>query len=282
MKEAIFCIYAFFLLSVISKAQTVDSIRVEQAGDLIKVHYKILNSNPDQVFRVSVLCSIDGGLKSQLNSLAGDFGENIVGGRSDYMILWDVLKDVDELKSAEFFIKAELVKDLSKESEIENGPLKFWQRKYFNFQLVTDFPGQKFGIRFGYMGSFGISSQLFYGKIPLSAKYENVPSYGNSGKYLGVGLGLTMRVINNRNFKLHFIGGYRNNEMFVYNAGPPSPQLWRQGMHGPELGMVFDIRRLVTTVMVARLDPKQLEKKDKKMVIASPYKFLNLGIGLRF
>ena len=29
---------------------------------------------------------------------SGDFGDNVVGGRNDYMILWDVLKDGEVLK----------------------------------------------------------------------------------------------------------------------------------------------------------------------------------------
>jgi hypothetical protein len=66
------------------KSQTVDSIKVEQAGELIKIHYKILNSNQYQTFRVTVFCSINGGLESKLKSLSGDFGENVIGGRDEY------------------------------------------------------------------------------------------------------------------------------------------------------------------------------------------------------
>jgi hypothetical protein len=98
MKKTALTLILLFGLFPIILSQTVDSIKIEQAGELIKVHYKILNSNQSQVFRVTVYCSINGGLPSVIKSLSGDFGENVVGGRTDYMVLWDVLKDVDEFK----------------------------------------------------------------------------------------------------------------------------------------------------------------------------------------
>jgi hypothetical protein len=48
-------------------------------------------------------------LQSVLNSLSGDYGDNVVGGRQEYMVLWDVLKDVDEVKSVDFSVRAELL-----------------------------------------------------------------------------------------------------------------------------------------------------------------------------
>lgn len=260
------------------KSQKVDSIRLEQTGDLIKVHYKILNSNPNQIFRISVLCSVNGGLKSQLNSLSGDFGENVIGGRDDYMILWDVLKDVNELNSVEFFIRADIVKDLSAVQPVLRSKVKG------KFHLMAGFevPGPKGGLRIGYMGNFGISAQLNYGKIPVTDEYEKNIYYSEPYPRFGIGIDLTKRIINLNYFQMHIIGGVRNTDLLVYFQGPPEPQFWRQGMTGPEIGMVFAIKRVVTTIMVSHLDPKQLEKNQDPVVIASPYNLIDICLGVRF
>jgi hypothetical protein len=79
MKKIVFTLFFLFGLITVITCQTVDSIKVEQAGELIKIHNKILNSTPDQFFKVTVLCSINGGLQSVLKSLSGDYGDNVVG-----------------------------------------------------------------------------------------------------------------------------------------------------------------------------------------------------------
>jgi hypothetical protein len=281
MKRVLIILSLVLFFSSHLAAQKIDSIKVEQSGDFIKIHYKILGSNPNQVFRVSALCSIEGGLKSQMNSIVGDFGENITGGRNDYMIIWDVLKDIPELKSAEFFVKAELIKDLSIKPEELAGAKGIFSGSKFSILLATDFPGPQYGFRIGYMGSFGISIQLLYGKIPVAEKYKNT-SYSGPDQTMVIGLDLTKRIVKRKNFEMHLIGGIRNNDLLIYFAGPPSPVLWNQGMTGPEVGMVFVVKKITVSGMYSQLNPKQLEKNDEKVVIASPYKFFNIGMGLRF
>jgi len=275
-------LFMIFLSSYFIVAQRVDSVRIEQAGDFIKIHYKILDSNPNQVFRVSALCSIDGGLKSQMNSLVGDFGDNVTGGRTDYMIIWDVLKDIPELKSAEFFIKAELVKDLAIKPQELNDLKSFFSQAEFSLMVSTSFPGPQVGVRLGYMGSFGVSVQLLNGKMPVLEEYRNYALYPTPLQTMVIGIDLTKRIINGKNFRMHLIGGVRNNDLMVYFAGPPAPVLWTQGMTGIEAGMIFTVKKLTATIMVSQLNPKQLEKNDNEVVIASPYKFLNMGVGIRF
>lgn len=153
MKRVLFLILSVIFFAASSFGQKVDSIKVEQAGEFIKIHYKIINSNPGQFFRVTVLCSINGGLKSELKSLVGDFGDNVVGGKPGYTVLWDVLKDVEEVNSVDFSVRAELTKDDSpvrKEKENKNN---------FNIMPVIQVPGPGFGIRLGYMGKAGFSLQ---------------------------------------------------------------------------------------------------------------------------
>jgi hypothetical protein len=271
------------VLCYLAVAQKVDSIRVEQAGDLVKVHYKILNSNQNQIFRVSVLCSINNGLKSVPNSLSGDFGDNIVGGRADYMVLWDVLKDVDELKSAEFFVKAELLRDLSVKAEDLSDTTRIWESKRIYLIPELDFPGSRPGLRLGYLGSFGISLHAFHGNIPVIDKYKSDPLYAKVKPAFGAGFDLTKRIISDKYFQLHIVAGYRNSDVAIYYSGQPSPAIWTIGAEGPEFGTIIAYRRLVFSLMYFYYNPEQpVNRNDDPVTLISPNQSVNAGLGIRF
>ncbi len=259
-------------------SQTVDSIRLEQSGDLIKVHYKILNSGTNQIFRVSVLCSINGGLKSQLNSLSGDFGENVIGGRDDYMILWDVLKDIDDLTSAEFFIRAELVKDLS--DKPTDNTFKSKIKGKFHVLPGLEVPGPKGGIRIGYSGNYGISAQLVYGKIPVIESFKNVDNEGVSTS-MGVSLDLTKRIVKTDSFQMHLIGGFVNHDIYFYWPGPPSPVLWREGKDGAEAGLLLAFGRITGSLVISHFFANKTEN-GTELDIASPVNCFATCVGICF
>jgi len=281
MRRTILLVFCILITAVVLRSQTVDSIRMEQSGDVIKVHYKILNSNPDQVFRVSVLCSINGGLKSQLNSISGDVGENITGGHSGYMILWDVLKDVDELNSAEFFIKAELVKDLS-ETEADNSLSSPVKGKFLLFAGIET-PGPKGAVRVGYMGSYGVTVGLTYGKIPVMKKYVGNPYYSGFDPAAGIGIDITKRIVNNDNFQLHLLGGFRNTDLVVYALELTPPQFWNHGMVGLETGLVFTLKKLAVCITVSHFFPEQaVNQHDEKVILASPVNLIDINLGIKF
>jgi hypothetical protein len=271
-----------FLISLfpIINSQTVDSIRLEQSGDLIKVHYKILNSNPNQIFRVSVLCSINGGLKSQLNSLSGDFGENVIGGRGDYLILWDVLKDVEELTSAEFFIKAELTKDLSSFSDNVDKTFRSRVKGKLFIMGALEFPGPKGGIRVGYSGNYGISAQLVYGKIPVIESFKNVNNEGVSTS-MGISLDLTKRIVKTDSFQMHLIGGFVNHDIYFYWTGPPSAVLWREGKDGAEAGLLLAFGRITGSLIISHFFANKIEN-GTELDIASPVNYFTTCVGIRF
>jgi hypothetical protein len=94
-------------------AQTVENIRVVQDGDNLKITYRIGASTDAQLFNVYLSCSMDGGSRFDPEAVIGDVGENIIGGKSFYTIVWDVFADVDEVVNPEFFVRVELVSDLS-------------------------------------------------------------------------------------------------------------------------------------------------------------------------
>jgi hypothetical protein len=183
------------LTSIIS--QTVDSIKVEQTGELIKVHYKILNSSQSQVFRVTVYCSINGGLQSVIKNLSGDFGDNVIGGRPEYMVLWDVLKDVDEVKSVDFSVRAELLKDYSIANT--SGSKTLSKRRFYVLAAVGN-PGPSIGVKLGYMESWGISAMYLKGKNNNNYSGTEVPVFVTS-------FDVTKRIVNTQNFKVHLFTG---------------------------------------------------------------------------
>ncbi|HER07319.1 MAG TPA: hypothetical protein ENO20_00265 [Bacteroides sp.] len=101
------------LISYISFAQTVENIRVETEGEKIKIHYRIGGSTEAQLYRVTLTCSLDGGDRFEPKAVIGDVGMNIRGGKSYYTIVWDVFEDVDDVGSAEFFVKVEMMEDMT-------------------------------------------------------------------------------------------------------------------------------------------------------------------------
>jgi hypothetical protein len=85
-------------------------------------------------------------------------GDMVQGGKPEYWVLWDVLKDVDELKSADFIVRAELKEPLKQPKS---------KQPIFNLAPAIQFPGPGFGARFGVMGKFGVSLQFISWKADL-------------------------------------------------------------------------------------------------------------------
>ena len=228
-------------------SQTVDSIKVEQSGDFIKIRYQIRNSEPDQIYRVKVLCSINGGLNTELRSVSGDTGDHIVGGKPEYWVVWDVLKDVDELNSVEFIVRAELVTETEKSVRKEMN----WADKKMHVLVVGDrgSKGNLIGLRLGYMGKFGISAKVAKGSVTddfvlgSEGQFTEVP-------LLNISMDATARLVNKRKFQLHYLMGIAyckvkaeqdyqptNMDGNIYDMYP-----------GINFGLVFDISRICLTI----------------------------------
>jgi hypothetical protein len=255
MKKITATLFLLFglLLNIIS--QTVDSIKIEQVGELIKIHYKILNSNPNQVFKVTVLCSINGGLQSELKSLSGDFGDNVVGGRSEYMVLWDVLKDVDEVNSVDFSVRAELLKDDTPKTDKKKNVPGIGLYIFGIYEL----PQKGYGGKIGYMRSWGLSAMYIKGKIPYSGS-QDVPDWV-------VSLDLIKRIVNNNSFKMHLYAGMNHSAY---------PEYYSEAMHhylidnyfGIEGGFICNINLLAFSIGLGTL--QHLEAS------------VDIGLGIRF
>jgi hypothetical protein len=286
MRKVILIFSFIFLSFYFVAAQSVDSIKTEQSGDYVKIRYKILNSNQNQLFRVRVLCSINGGLNTEIKSVSGDTGDNVVGGKSEYFVVWDVLKDVSELKSVEFIVRAELVKNLntiniqrSKSGELTD----IWSKKRFFIMAASEFPAEpKIGIRMGFMGSFGVSLQFVNGKVALNGQSASVGSNSyDPPKTASFSLDITKRIVNRNGFQMHLMAGIQKTEILSRNPNSTIIPYQMERVSGPEIGMSFGIKRFAFSILGTHFDPASFEKKDDR-VAASPLNYISFCIGTRF
>jgi hypothetical protein len=242
-KILVFIIFLFFASSAFS--QEVSNIITRQLGDKIEISYKIDNSTEQQLFFVSIYCSVDGKDRIKLTSVTGDVGDNIKGGQVAYKIIWDVLKDVDEVNSAEFFVKIELKEDGSKLTTISPLGQKKWVIGYNGSAYLP------FGVRVSYLGNWGGYLGVRFGNVWNTYggyvdyyKYASYQDYSN-GDYLtdsiyteypywdkdysefgfSVNAGVTKRLLSKKKYQLHayagigygYWGTYYSNERNEYD-----------------------------------------------------------------
>jgi hypothetical protein len=274
MKKLYLILIIILSLAHAALCQTVDSIRVEQVGDFIKIHYKILNSNQYQVFRVTVFCSINGGLKAELKSIMGDFGEDVTGGKPEYTVLWDVLKDVDEVKSVDFSVKAELLKD---DTPLQKGKLNkshpaYWskERFYVIAAAVINFDYFMGGGRIGYMGSWGVSVSMFTGQ-----KRYTIPTDKTTYNSMLSAIDITKRITNKDHIQLHVLAGiaFGDHEGSDASTGGHQPNMrW-----GIDLGLVAGIKRIALYAGFSSIKAPFFTEYDSDGTSS-----FDFGVGVRF
>jgi len=253
-------------VTVLLRSQTVDSIEVEQAGDFIRIGYKILNSTPSQVYRVRVLCSINGGLNTELRSVSGDTGDNVQGGKQEYFVVWDVLKDVEELNSADFIVRAELVSDKSPERTKKSN-------RNFIVMLPTQLPGFGYGIRTGYSGAFGISAQFISGKTVYLPDHTDRDIF----RLNRFSLDLSSRLVNNEAFQLHLLTGISVGQNVIEDENGGNISYPVHMSPGVEGGLLFCHKRIVYSLSLARQFPDMVEEGTA----ITKHTYLGIGFGLR-
>lgn len=258
-KSLLILLLTFGWIQLAINAQTVDSIKVEQAGDKILIHYQILQSNNLQVFRISLSCFLSTGIKLEPKSISGDFGENVVGGKPDYMIVWDVLKDLEELQSAEFSVSAELIK-----GHPSNVIRKRTAKDKFHVQMLYETPPGLIGLRIGYTGAWGISLMYCAGKD----KNMDVPRYVDHQS-----IDLTKRLANKDNLQLHLFGGFSSAQLRIHGV---SEDL--RSFFGPDAGLLMNIRRISMSVQVAHFGDNAAVTTGNKI---EHFKLV-CGLGVRF
>lgn len=286
MKRALFfsLVCACFIQGLF--AQNVDNIRVEQSGDFVKIFYMITGSNPNQTFRVSLLASINGGLRSELKSVSGDIGENIVGGKNEYWILWDVLKDVNELNSVEFFVKAELTRDFSAPAKDDrSGKTSTWQKKRFTIMPAIALPGPRIGGAIGFNGSFGLLGAFTTGKIAEPPAVESViggTDYEGGNEGIQFSINFTKRIVSNESFQLHLLAGFSIAEMEYSVTEESDLRYDKVFTNGLSAGLLFGAGRITGSFMFLKYDPGSVEKGNDGYRLITPMTMFSVGLGVRF
>lgn len=227
--KRLFLFITALTISLVSFAQTVENIRIEPEGDNIKISYRIGGSTEAQLYNVFLTCSMDGGERFEPKAVIGDVGQNIRGGKSFNTVIWDVFEDVEEVGSVEFFIKVELISDMSTpattpqqevqqriepEQEQETGAFdpgfesrQTKQKAEFDRRTFLAYNGSvfnPFGFSGGMVGNWG-----FYGSLRLGYFNEYWESYEGS-----FSAGVTKYIFSVKQHRLHGYAGIGRGDLF--------------------------------------------------------------------
>ena len=237
MKHLILFLAALLLFSS-GYSQTVENIRVTQEGEQLKITYRIGASTESQLYKVYLSCSMDGAAKFEPKAVIGDVGENVLGGKSYYMVMWDVFEDVDEVIDPNITVRVELMSDLAAPitrntleeepvvpepqktepqtqledtREVTEGGIKedpFRRNGFFSYSGMTGF-GIPIGVSFGSLNNWG------YYVTPLRLgiyKYQSWDTY--NGYYIDdvdvhmiVAAGVTKHIVSGGPYRLHGYAG---------------------------------------------------------------------------
>lgn len=235
-------IFFFLILLNLSKGQTVDSIKIEQAGDFIKIGYKILNSTPSQLFRVKVLCSMNGGMNYEIRSITGDIGDNVRGGKQEYWVVWDVLEDVEELGSVEFVIRAEPMSEI----RVAGKTRQKKEHGKVNFIAVLDlymFEKSFFGARAGYFDKWGFTARYTAGSI---TDYNVQGSVGIPTKIslFNSSIDLVYKVAGDERSGLYILGGPAYGKLEAMDKTHTDPSNYKKYI-GFDFGLIPHFRRFL-------------------------------------
>ena len=174
---------------------------VQPDSDKVNILYSISDSKSGDLFRVNITASIDGQPKVVLRSVSGDVGENVRGGKNQYKIVWDALKDFDHIGKAQFFITAEKMPAVLAPSKVPStkpGTLSTIQRqrpeRSRKWLLAADFMsnsegGMAVGLRAALYKKWGGYLNINDYRITGGAVYSfNHPASTEFSMYLGSGV----------------------------------------------------------------------------------------------
>lgn len=253
-------------------------IKVEQDGEKINIFYKIDGTKSEQLYSVTISCKMGGKEKIVLKNVTGDVGENIKGGKKEYKAVWDVLKDVDELTEAEFFVKAVLTKDVKPEPEVKPVVTEKTKPEKPATDVIKERPwfvaysgglAHTFlGIRAGYLKNWGCIAEVRAGDgmsytASATKRLLNNPKF-KLNAYLGCGYGDWISVDTPYSYEVYDEWGN-----WQYTATGTSTEM-KEAMEF-DLGLIGVYKRLVFSAGVARVQSGEYISSD-----------FTLGIGINF
>jgi len=116
MKTITFITLLLFVSSY-TFSQSIENVYSEQDGEKINIFYDIVGTKAGQTFSITVSCSSEG-KRFALKTVSGDVGEGVSPGKNK-KIVWEALKDVDQLSSAEFFVKIDKTNNAGEQGKKE-------------------------------------------------------------------------------------------------------------------------------------------------------------------
>ncbi|MBT8327644.1 MAG: hypothetical protein KJP21_07960 [Bacteroidia bacterium] len=168
------------------EAQSVKNIRTTVVDDKVEVHYEIDSAKTNQIFKITIKCFVNEE-EIQISTISGDVGNNVRGGKSEYVAIWDVLKDVDELNTAEFRIK------------LSPAIINPWFTTLNSALSYTPI-----GLRFGYLGnSWGGYTAFRFG----SGGYYSVNGVEVAVNLSSLTFGISKRISHTENLTLYAYSG---------------------------------------------------------------------------
>lgn len=208
MKKTICFLFFLSIIAVVS-AQTVENIRVEQQGENLLIHYRIGGSTSDQLYFVTLTCSIDGGTVFEPKSVIGDVGANIRGGKSFNTIVWDVFEDVEEVGNVEFFVKVDLTRDESQQA-MNNLPASTQSVSkqapgVKSRSIFIEYAGnttRPIGVKAGFAKNWGI-----YGAFRFGFDYYYDVNYDYFDTYVEMTAGAVKKVVEKNKFRAFTYAG---------------------------------------------------------------------------
>jgi len=182
--KAIPVFFLLYFLSFSAFSQELVNVFTEQDGEKINIYYTITGAEDGQTFKISVSCATEN-RRFVLKSVSGDVGDSIVPGKNK-KIVWDVLKDVDHLYEAEFFVMIEKVNQAAPpvvdQDAVVSPPVK--ETDKIKPKTKADFTGMKkfiiaFDASYGlFSDSKGYASGIdFAGKFARGGPYFSFDAY---------------------------------------------------------------------------------------------------------
>ena len=251
MKHLIFFLAALLFFSS-GYSQTVENLQVTPEGEQLKITYRIGASTETQLFNVFLSCTMAGGVRVEPRSVIGDIGENVIGGKSYYTVMWDVFEDVDEVVDPNITVRVELVNELAapisraaqEEEAIEpeaqeaEPQTQLEDPAMANDEEIKEDPFRRNGfVAYSGMTGFGIPIGISFGSLnkwgyyvtPLRLawlKYNNYDIYGNWYDDLEVNImasaGVTKHFVSGGPYRLHgYLGLGTHLNFYDLNSGYP-------------------------------------------------------------
>ena len=230
-------------------AQTVENIRVKIEEDQILIHYRIGASTEMQVFNVTLSCSMNGGPRFEPKSVVGDVGQSILGGKSNYTIIWDIFEDLNEIGDAEFFIKVDLdrvvpspIKD-EVNTQQESTDESIGKMNPFKKSTFIGFNGSTYslyGLSAGSLNKYG-----FFGSIRSGTNNDEF----QTDIWVTLVAGFTLYAFTREIYRMHGYAGFGSSiehfEDLELNTS------WTSPMIVAEAGMIHVIGRISLTTGIA-------------------------------